>query len=315
MTQAVLPQSTLPGPARMLEVADGVHAYIQEPGGWCLNNAGVLLDGNRGPVVVDTAATEARALALRAEIGKLTARPPRLLVNTHFHGDHCFGNALVAGPETTILAHELARVEMAGAGLGLMGLWPDVEWGGIELRLPDQTYDGGRMVLHLGTRTVELLYVGPAHTTNDTVVWLPEERVLFAGDVLMPGCTPFLLMGSLHGYLRTIERLRALGPRVIVGGHGPVCGPEILDETAGYLRWLRRTAEETLAAGLDPIEAALGLGSHPYVEWQDPERLVGNLHRAYVELRGGAEGETLDAVGIFGEMVEFNGGRLPACYA
>ncbi|WHM40061.1 MBL fold metallo-hydrolase [Streptomyces sp. BPTC-684] len=313
MTRTTVPPSTLAG-AHMLEVADGVHAYLQEPGGWCLNNAGVLLDRGRGPVVVDTAATEARALALRAAIERLTPRSPRLLVNTHFHGDHCFGNALVAGPETTIVAHELARSEMAGAGLGLMGLWPDVVWGGIELRLPDQTYDS-RVVLHLAERTVELLYVGPAHTTNDTVVWLPEERVLFAGDVLMPGCTPFLLMGSLHGYLRTIERLRALGPRVVVGGHGPVCGPEVLDQTADYLRWLRRTAEETLAAGLDPIEAARGLGTHPYAEWRDPERLVGNLHRAYVELRGGAEGATLDAVAVFGEMVTFNGGRLPACYA
>ncbi|MEV7194321.1 MBL fold metallo-hydrolase [Streptomyces sp. NPDC093510] len=298
----------------MDEIADGVHAYLQESAGWCVNNAGVLLDAGRGPVVVDTAATEARARRLGAAVRELAAAPPRLLVNTHFHGDHTFGNALVGEPDTLVVAHERARQEMAAAGLGLTGLWPGVGWGAVELRLPDVTYDG-RLELHLARRTVRLLHPGPAHTTGDTLVWLPEDRVLFAGDVVMPGCTPFILMGSLHGSLRTLEYLRTLAPRVIVGGHGPVCGPEAIDETEGYLRWLLRTAEGALAAGLAPLEAARQLGTHPYQQWTDPERLVGNLHRAYAELRGGAYGEPLDVVGIFGEMVEFNGGRLPACYA
>ncbi|MXM68986.1 MBL fold metallo-hydrolase [Streptomyces sp. HUCO-GS316] len=309
-----MPHGTTPGRARTQEIADGVHAYTQESGGWCVNNAGILLDGRRGPVVVDTAATQARARRLRAAVRALTAAPPRLLVNTHFHGDHTFGNALVGGRDTVVVGHGRARTEMASAGLGLTGLWPDVDWGAIELRLPDVTYDG-RMELHLDRRTVQLLHPGPAHTTTDTLVWLPEEKVLFAGDVLMSGCTPFLLMGSLSGSVRAVERIRALGPRTIVGGHGPVCGPEVLDETAEYLRWLRRTAEGALEAGLEPLEAARQLGAHPYQEWLDPERLVGNLHRACAELRGGPEGEPLDALKIFGEMVDFNGGRTPTCLA
>ena len=84
----------------------------------------------------------------------------------------------------------------------------------------------------------------------------PGERVLFAGDVVMPGCTPFLLMGSVAGSLRAAMALRALEPRVIVGGHGPVSGLEVLDETEDYVRWLIRTAKEAMAAGLTPLEAA-----------------------------------------------------------
>jgi cyclase len=302
-----------PGPQRMQEVADGVFAYVQPDGGWCVNNAGVLVEPDR-VTVIDTAATEARARTLRQAVAGLTTAPPRVLVNTHFHGDHTFGNAVVAGSDAVIVAHEQARTEMAAAGLGLTGLWPGVDWGDISVTLPHLTFQD-RLTLHLGPRRAELIHVGPAHTTNDTVVWLPEERVLFAGDVLMSGCTPFVLMGSVEGSLRAVERLRGLGPRTVVGGHGPVSGPEVLDETAGYLRRLRTVAADAYAAGLTPLEAAREAGAGPYGHWLDPERIVGNLHRAYAELGGGPLGTPLDVVGIFGELVEYNDGQLPACYA
>ncbi|MED7950334.1 MBL fold metallo-hydrolase [Streptomyces sp. BE303] len=297
---------------RVREVADGVYAYVQEPGGWCLNNAGVVLGGGES-LLVDTAATERRARRLREAVNGLTAAPPRLLVLTHFHGDHVFGSA-VAAPEAAVVAHEHARREMTEAGLGLTGLWPDVDWGRIEVRLPHLTYRD-RLTVHVGDRPVELLHFGPAHTTGDTLVWLPDDGVLFAGDVVLNGCTPFVLMGSVRGTLRTLERLRELAPRTVVPGHGPVAGPEVLDETAAYLDWLLRTAEAGRAAGLSPLETARDAGPGPYPHWLDGERVVGNLHRAYAELDGEPEGVALDVVRIFGELVEYNGGRLPDCYA
>jgi cyclase len=193
-------------------------------------------------------------------------------------------------------------------------MWPDVDWGTVDIRLPELTFRDG-LTLRLGNHQAELIVVGPAHTIADTVVWLPEERVLFAGDVVMPGCTPFLLMGSVAGSLRAVSALRALEPRVVVGGHGPVSGPEVFGETEDYLRWLLQTAKETMAAGLTPLEAAGAAGPGDFADWLDPERLVGNLHRAYSELRGESEGAELDVVGIFGEMVAYNGGQLPTCSA
>ncbi|MFD7576493.1 MBL fold metallo-hydrolase, partial [Streptomyces sp. NPDC059810] len=83
-----------PGPPRTEELAPGVYAYIQPDGGWCVSNSGVLI-GDDGVTVVDTTATEDRARALRAAVGALTPAPVRLVVNTHFHGDHTFGNAVV----------------------------------------------------------------------------------------------------------------------------------------------------------------------------------------------------------------------------
>ncbi|MFB6902997.1 MBL fold metallo-hydrolase [Streptomyces bacillaris] len=297
---------------RLVEVADGVHAYLQPDGGWCLNNAGVIVS-DEGAVVVDTAATERRALRLKEHVDALAPAPRRTVVNTHFHGDHTFGNG-VFGPDATVVGHALTRTDMAETGLALTGLWPDVEWGRIEVVLPDITYSGA-LTLHTGGRRVELLHLGPAHTRSDTVVWLPEERVLFTGDIVMPGCTPFVLMGTVRGSLETLRRLRALEPVTVVGGHGPLAGPEAFDTTEEYLLWLRKVAAEGAAAGLTALETARSCDLGPFAGLLDPERLVGNLHRARQELSDdSASAAPLDVVEVFGEMVTYHG-RLPDCHA
>ncbi|HEX8007441.1 MAG TPA: MBL fold metallo-hydrolase [Trebonia sp.] len=295
----------------MAEVADGVYAYIQPAGGWCLNNAGVLAGGD-GTIVIDTVATVSRALRLRESVAALGAGPVRTLVNTHHHGDHTFGNNVFGA--VTIVAHHAARTEMAESGLGLTALWPQVDWGEVRLALPTLTFES-RLTLHVGDRPAELIHVGPAHTTNDVVVWLPGDRVLFAGDVAMSGVAPFNLMGSVRGALRALDELRRLGPRTIVCGHGPVTGPEVLDETAAYLEWIQALAADGAARGLSPLQVAHDAGFGAFGHLIDFERVVGNLHRAYAELAGGELGRPLDVVKIFGEMIEYNGGALPQCLA
>jgi cyclase len=277
-----------------------------------LSNAGVLT-GTRDTVVIDTMATVPRARALRAAVDRLSPGTGRLLVNTHHHGDHTFGNA-VFGPSAAILAHRAAYTEMADTGLALTRLWPDVAWGAVEVTLPTVTFEE-RVTVHLGDRQAELIHLGTAHTTNDVVVWLPAERVLFAGDVVLSGATPFALMGSVAGSLAVIEQLRALDPVTVVCGHGPVTGPQAFGENANYLQWVWELARTGLANGWTPLRAAREGGPGRFGDWSDPERLVGNLHRAYAELGGAAHGVPLDVVSIFGEMVEYNDGRLPACLA
>ncbi|MEW1639977.1 MBL fold metallo-hydrolase [Streptomyces sp. NPDC093801] len=295
----------------MQEVAEHVWAYLQPDGGWCLNNAGLIGAGER-PVLVDTAATEARTRALKEAVARTVPHAPRFVVNTHAHGDHTFGNRFFAD-RALVVAHEAARAEMALAGLHLTGLWPDVPWGEVRVELPGLTFRD-RLTLDAGDFPVELVHPGTAHTSGDTVVWLPRQRVLFTGDVVMSGATPFCLTGSVSGTLAVVEGLRALGPRTVVPGHGPVGGPELLDETAGYLRRVQRLAAEGLAAGLTPLETAREAGPGPYAGLLDAERLVPNLHRAFAEAAGAAPGHPLDVERMFREMVEFHGG-LPACAA
>ncbi|MEU8431978.1 MBL fold metallo-hydrolase [Streptomyces sp. NPDC029216] len=299
------------GGPRMAEVAEHVYAYLQPDGGWCLNNAGLIVSPGRS-VLIDTAATEARTRALKEAVARTTPEAPRFVVNTHAHGDHTFGNRFFAD-RALVVAHEGARDEMALAGLHLTGLWPEVPWGEVRVELPGLTFRD-RLPLRLGEVRAELIHPGTAHTAGDTVVWLPQQRVLFTGDVVMSGATPFCLTGSVSGSLAAVEELRALGPRTVVPGHGPVGGPELLDATAGYLRLVQRLAAEGAAAGLTPLEAAQEADLGPYAELLDSERLVPNLHRAYAEAAGAAPGHPLDVDGMFREMVEFHGG-LPACAA
>ncbi|WP_066947903.1 MBL fold metallo-hydrolase [Streptomyces lushanensis] len=307
MTGAVAP------PGRLTRVAEGVYAYVQAPGGWCLNNAGLVVGADTS-VLVDTAATESRARHLARQVGAVVGSGPDIVVNTHFHGDHVFGNGLFA-PRATVVAHEGTRADMEEAGLGLRGLWPRVAWGDTRLVLPTLTFRT-ELTLRLGTTgpRAELLHLGPAHTATDVAVWVPGPDVLFAGDLLWSGVTPYVLMGSVEGSLRAVARMRALRPRVVVPGHGAVGGPELLDLTEEYLRWCRRIAEEGLSAGLSPLEAARRARPGPYADLVDPERLVGNLHRAYAELEGLPPGARIDVAGSFKEMCEFHGG-LPECRA
>ncbi|MDT0306497.1 MBL fold metallo-hydrolase [Streptomyces sp. DSM 44917] len=293
-------------PQHLEEIADGVHAHLQPDGSWCLSNAGLLVRGSAS-LLVDTAATGRRARRLRELVAGVTAEPPRLLVNTHFHGDHVFGNSLF--PEAAIVAHENARIEMAAAGLALTKLWPEVGWGDIAVAPPTVTAHDG-MRLHVGGTRVELLHFGPAHTTGDTAVWLPEESVLFAGDLVMSGVTPFCPMGSAHGTLRALRRLAELRPRTVVPGHGPVAGPELLELNERYLTWLVDLARTGLAAGLTPSEVARDADLGEFAALLDAERLVPNLHRAYAEERGAPPGAPLDMVRLHREMEEFHGGPL-----
>jgi len=304
------PEETLAAPA-LEELTGGVYAFIQPDGGWCVNNSGVIVGGGT-TVLIDTAATQARTRRLRDAVTAVAGGAPRLLINTHHHGDHVFGNALFA-PEATIIAHERTRTEMAEAGLGLQQLWPDVDWGETQLTLPTLTFRDA-ITIYAGELRLEVFHVGNAHTTNDVVVWLPERRVLFAGDVVMAGMTPFCLMGSVAGSLSAIEQLRALNPETIVTGHGPVAGPEVLDSTEAYLRWVQAVAQEGQSAGLPPLEAARAADLGEYATLGDTERLVGNLSRAYAELDGAAPGAPIDILTPFGQMMEYHGGPLP-CHA
>lgn len=125
--------------------------------------------------------------------------------------------------------------------------------GEFALAPPFLTYTTG-VTLWSDDLRCDVRYVGtPAHTTNDSIVHLPDRSVLFAGDLLFKGGTPFVLMGSLTGTIDVLENVvRPLGARTIVCGHGPVCGPEVIDEMLAYLRFVQDLARRAKAAGLTP---------------------------------------------------------------
>jgi cyclase len=309
--------SNVPAPERV-EVAGGLFAYVQPDGGWMLNNTGIITSGagDDEAVLVDTTSTEARNRALLASVAQVAPGPPRALINTHHHGDHTYGNWLLPA-RTPIIGHTTCREDVLAAGTIAAQILPGPDYGHIEIRPPDVTFDGS-MTLHLGERRIELLHAGPAHTRSDVLVWLPAERVLYAGDIAFAGGQPFLVEGSVSGYPRALATIRGLMPEILVPGHGPVCrGDEVgvlLDDLDAYAAYVAALAGDGHAAGRGPLETVRRAEPSRFDGWQESERLVGNLHRAYLELDGAAEGAKIDLGAVWTEMVEYHGGPI-RCFA
>lgn len=293
------------------KITDRVHAYIQPDGGWCLNNAGIVI-GDEQVLLIDTAATVKRTFALRDAVRSLTDAPVRTVVNTHHHGDHTRGNHVFADT-ATIVGHELCAAGIQAEGNLLEQLWPTVEWGEIERAVPTETF-GDRVTIDVDGIVAEIIHIPPSHTVSDSVVWLPEQRVLFTGDLIFSGGTPFILMGSLSGSLAALSALRDFAPSVIVAGHGQVTDASGIDVAERYLTWLAQYAAETHARGLSPLEAATSADLSAFAHLHNPERLAANLHRAYAELDGAAPGAALDLEAAITDLARYGGG-MPECFA
>ena len=288
-------------------------AYVQPDGTWWINNTGFVV-GSDHVLSIDTCATERRTRAYLEAVAARTGRTPSLVVSTHHHGDHTNGNGLVPG--ATVVGHRRCRQEMLRSGiLRPAGIFEPVEWGAITLAPPVVTFDD-RLDVHMDDFVVELHHFGTAaHTTNDVVAWLPAQRVLFTGDLVFNGGTPFFLMGSAAGMLVALDRLVELDPDIVVPGHGEPGGPEMFDMVGEYVRFVQDVASEGRAKGLSPLEAARQVGLGPFSALTDPERLAGNLHRAYAELEGARPGDDVDLVAAFSDMIALNGGRPLRCLA
>ncbi|MBN1963200.1 MAG: MBL fold metallo-hydrolase, partial [Anaerolineae bacterium] len=126
----------------------------------------------------------------------------------------------------------------------------------LALRLPDTTFDE-RLTVYGETRTVELLTFGGGHTDSDAVLWLPEERILFAADLLFHGSHPWIGDGHPDEWVRILGDLEALEPETVVPGHGPLATVAAFDEQRRYFPVLRAAAEQVMAAGGSAKDAAL----------------------------------------------------------
>jgi cyclase len=298
------------------ELAAGIYAYVQPVGGWMVNNCGIVVDQRGAPLLVDTTSTERRNRALLERVADVSAGAPRAVVNTHHHPDHTYGNGFLPA-ETVVIGHERCRQEVLTAGLEATRVITSPDYGHISLRPPELTFTE-HLTFHMEGFPVELHHLGPAHTTNDVVVWLPEQRLLFAGDLAFSGGQPFVLEGSVAGFTAALAGMRALAPDVLVPGHGPVRrGDEVghlLDDLDAYVSFVADVAARSFAEGLTPLEAAQKHRDNPYRGWAESERLVGNLHRAYAELAGDPPGTRITVGSVWPDMVAFHGGPIE-CHA
>jgi cyclase len=299
--------------AELVQVGPSAYAYVQADGTWWINNAGFVV-GSDGVILIDTCSTEQRTRALLDAVRSVTDAPIRVVVNTHHHGDHTYGNYLTA--PAAIIGHAACRIEASLTGIKRYEeTFEQPAWGDLRLSAPTVTFDS-RLDLWADDTLIELHHVGgPAHTVGDVVAWMPGEQVLFTGDLVFHGGTPFVLMGSVAGSLRSLDMLRAFDAVVVVPGHGEVCGPEVFDQIEDYLDMIQRVAEDALTRGLTPLDAARATDLGPFASLSDSERLVGNLHRCMAELAGVEVDERVLRRTAIADMVLLRGSPLLPCSA
>lgn len=275
-------------PTGLIEIANGVFAYVQEGGGLCVSNAGLIV-GAESCIVIDSLFAPSMTRVFRDEIRRVTDRPVRLLINTHHHVDHTLGNALF--PEAQIISHANARREQARVGTGVLEILrpriPELiaETDRVEVRLPDLTFEG-ELTVHHEDRAIRLVHLGPAHTIGDALVVLPDDRLLFAGDIAFLYVTPLALEGHVGGWLEVCDKVDALEVDMIAPGHGPVAGKAELREMRGYLQSIRDQARAAFDAGHSERDASRAIDLGEYASWAEPERLPLNVARLYQEFRG-----------------------------
>ena len=276
------------------ELAPGVFAYVQATGGFCIANAGVIA-GKSGTTVIDALFTPDMTNALLAETRRVAPSRIRRLLNTHHHVDHTLGNALFPR-DTEIVAHARAKEEMQRSGLSVLGIIQRMaphfvgQLDNIEERMPDTTFDGAGLDLDIGGRAIRLLHFGTGHTRGDVLVHLPEERILFLGDVGFFGVTPMSHEGHVGNWIEICDRIiDEIDADVLVGGHGPVGTKGDLATFRGYLQIVHEGSRRAFDAGAPVQDATAGIDLGEYAEWGEPERLSINVNRCYQEFRGEIE--------------------------
>ncbi len=213
----------------LTRIGDNVYAYVgtrnASPSNSFGANAGIVI-GRDAIAVVDTLASAKEAARLIRDIRAISQKPIRYVIDTHEHLDHVFGNCEFARLGATIVAHTSCRKAMdKGAEAALQDAkttWLTGEENArTTLAYPDLFFRG-TMQIDLGGRTIEIIDPGPTHTDGSILVYVPDARILFAGDVLVTDYHPYTGDGSLTNWTTTLDRIMAMKVTAIVPGHGPL---------------------------------------------------------------------------------------------
>ena len=315
---------------KMEKVSDSCYAVLNEKNRVCDANSGLINRG--GGVVVDTQSDLSHARRMIELFGEVWPGMPKRVINTHEDADHVWGNQLFEGAEIIAhrsvpdrmkavsnpresqklmggMTHFLSRTIMKTVhpGVAAIGrqLLEDFNFDDIKLVLPTTLFDE-RYELDLGGLDVHVIYVGPCHQFGDAIVHVPQERVLFGGDVVWRLCTPMGWSGSYENWFKCLDLIEDLAPETIVPGHGPVCGMEAIVEMRSYLEYVRAEAKRRFDEGLTSLEAAKVIDFGPYGDWKGPARLYMNVERAYREFRGEAPDAPWDSLKTFDAIYQIS---------
>jgi glyoxylase-like metal-dependent hydrolase (beta-lactamase superfamily II) len=302
------------------DLGNGSYAWLAPDGSWGWSNAGLIVDGEES-LLVDTLFD----LPLTREmLGAMQAAEPRAakdintLVNTHANGDHCYGNELVVGaeiiasaasaremdeapPETLAAMMEMLAGDDSQLGVFMRRCFGDFDFKGISQTRPTQTFNK-ELQVQVGSKQVNLIEVGPAHTKGDVLVHVPEDRTVFTGDILFIDGTPIMWDGPVSNWILACDRIMAMDVETIVPGHGPVTDKKGVAAVASYLDYINSEARKRFDQGMSAFEAAKDIELGDYSSWGDSERIAVNCATLYREFA--ADQPSTDIVTLFSQMAE-----------
>jgi glyoxylase-like metal-dependent hydrolase (beta-lactamase superfamily II) len=245
--------------AELTRLTDNVYSYVgmtdASPAKSFAANAGIVI-GKDGVLVVDTLISAKEAELFLADIRKVTGKPIKYVVNTHTHLDHALGNCVFARLGATVISHEADRASLAAQAESMLkrldkyGLTAD-DTVRTEVVVPSLAFSE-QMLIDLGGVEVRLIRSFPSHTAGSTVVFLPKEKILFAGDILFTDFHPFMADGDFSGWGKTLDSLMNMDIERIVPGHGPLSSKKDLKDMKEYIAIFDRTAKELVAKGGTP---------------------------------------------------------------
>jgi cyclase len=298
------------------DLGNGCFAWLLPNGSWGWSNAGLVTDSGEA-LLIDTLFD----LKLTAEmLAAMRDAVPRTrigtVVNTHANGDHCYGNPLVSDAEIIAskasaeqMAHDIQPAQFASLlhsapGLGALGRYflqcfGAFDFAGIEPALPSRTFSGA-LTLHVGSKRVELLEVGPAHTAGDVLVHVPDERTVFTGDILFVDGTPIIWAGPVERWIDACTRILAMDVETVVPGHGPITDKRGVSAVKSYLEYVRAETRKRFDAGMSACDAARDISLGDFAGWLDAERIAVNVHTLYRHWNPAAQ--TADVMTLFREM-------------
>ena len=224
-----------------------------------ISNAGFFVT-DEGVVVVDALGSPALAQELLREIHRVTPQAIRYVVVTHYHADHIYGLQTLAQAGAKVIGHASAREYLNSdtAQRRLEASRIDLApWIDANTRLvpADQWLDTQETRFRLGSMDFVVDHVGPAHTPEDVVVFVPQLGVLFAGDLFFQGRIPFVGQADSRLWIQALNRLMKYQPKIVIPGHGPASTNPMVDMTMtrDYLLYLRKTMGEA-AKNMEPFE-------------------------------------------------------------
>ncbi len=299
------------------QLTEHCHAWLVPASTWGWSNAG-LVTGTDQALLVDTLFDLAMTREMLDGLAPVTAAHPiRTLVNTHANGDHWFGNELVTDAE--IIASQATAQEMATNGpdlirgmldqLGALGrfanhIFEPFDFTDITPTVATRTFDS-ELTLDVGGVMARVLMLGPAHTQGDSVVFVPDEGVLYAGDLLFIGGTPITWAGPVSNWITACDRMLALEPEIVVPGHGPVVVADDINRVRDYLVWVQAEASARYERGMSPEDAVRDINLGRFAELDERGRIAQNVLAVYYELDPTLE--RVDTREVFRRIAELEG--------